>query len=123
MNISSVISNNLLVKQYKYRYTTSTSKRLTRIKRRYYGILKQQSMTTLKQPKLPPPQSFSSDILLYDLSYIDIFTISALKNLFLFQIPSIFLYRMMSLTVQQIAYFLLFNAVLKCVLDMIVIGV
>lgn len=76
-----------------------------------------------KKPKghkniLPPPHSFSSDILLHDLSYFDIFTLSVWKNLLMFQLPSMLMYRAMRFSLQQMSYFLLFNALLKCMLDM-----
>lgn len=67
---------------------------------------------------LPPPHSFSSDILLHDLSYFDIFTLSVWKNLLMFQLPSMLMYRAMRLSLQQMSYFLLFNALLKCIVDM-----
>lgn len=67
---------------------------------------------------LPPPHSFSSDILLHDLSYFDIFTLSVWKNLLMFQLPSMLMYRAMRFSLQQMSYFLLFNALLKCIVDM-----
>jgi hypothetical protein len=67
---------------------------------------------------LPPPHSFSSDILLHDLSYFDIFTLSVWKNLLMFQLPSMLMYRAMQFSLQQMSYFLLFNALLKCIVDM-----
>ena len=67
---------------------------------------------------LPPPHSFSSDILLHDLSYFDIFTLSVWKNLLMFQLPSMLMYRAMRFSLQQMSYFLLFNALLKCMLVM-----
>ena len=67
---------------------------------------------------LPPPHSFSSDILLHDLSYFDIFTLSMWKNLLMFQLPSMLMYRAMRFSLQQMSYFLLFNALLKCIVDM-----
>lgn len=65
-----------------------------------------------------PHHSFSSDILLHDLSYFDIFTLSVWKNLLMFQLPSMLMYRAMRFSLQQISYFLLFNALLKCIVDM-----
>jgi hypothetical protein len=67
---------------------------------------------------LPPPHSFSSDVLLHDLSYFDIFTLSVWKNLLMFQLPSMLMYRAMRFSLQQMSYFLLFNALLKCIVDM-----
>jgi hypothetical protein len=67
---------------------------------------------------LPPPHSFSSDILLHDLSYFDIFTLSVWKNLLMFLLPSMLMYRAMQFSLQQMSYFLLFNALLKCIVDM-----
>jgi len=67
---------------------------------------------------LPSPHSFSSDILLHDLSYFDIFTLSVWKNLLMFQLPSMLMYRAMRFSLQQMSYFLLFNALLKCIVDM-----
>ena len=62
-------------------------------------------------------RSFASDVLLHQLSYSDIFWLSASKNLLLYQLPSVLIYRAMKCTWSQIVQFLAFNAVLKTTVD------
>ena len=68
------------------------------------------------------PKSFSSDILLHNLSYYDIFTLSVWKNLLMLQLPSMLIYKAMKFSANQIVYFLLFNALMKCVVDIVLIS-
>jgi len=63
------------------------------------------------------PKSFASNILLHNLTYLDIFTLSCIKNLIGFQLPCIVLYRFMNFNIYQISAFLLFNAYLKTCVD------
>lgn len=63
------------------------------------------------------PKSFASTVLLHNLTYLDIFTLSCIKNLFGFQLPCIVLYRLMNFSIYQISAFLLFNAYLKTCVD------
>ena len=63
------------------------------------------------------PKSFASTVLLHNLTYLDIFTLSCIKNLFGFQLPCIVLYRLMNFSFYQISAFLLFNAYLKTCVD------
>ena len=65
--------------------------------------------------------SFSSDCLLYDMSYTDIFMWSVYKNFIMFQLPCIFMYRVMKFSTHQIVYFLLFNAFIKTLIDIYMI--
>lgn len=65
--------------------------------------------------------SFSSDCLLYDMSYTDIFMWSVYKNFIMFQLPCMFMYRVMKFSTHQIAYFLLFNAFMKTLIDIYMI--
>ena len=64
------------------------------------------------------PNTFSSDCLLYDLSYIDIFMLSAWKNMLMLQLPSMLMYRAMKFSIEQIACYMLFNAILKSIIEM-----
>ena len=61
--------------------------------------------------------SFASDVLLHNLSYSDIFWLSVTKNLFLYQFPSVVIYRSMKCTLPQIVYYLLWNAIMKTIID------
>ena len=63
------------------------------------------------------PKSFASTVLLHNLTYLDIFTLSCIKNLIGFQLPCIVLYRLMNFSIYQISAFLLFNAYLKTCVD------
>ena len=63
------------------------------------------------------PKSFASTVLLHNLTYLDIFTLSCIKNLIGFQLPCIILYRLMNFSIYQISAFLLFNAYLKTCVD------
>ena len=64
------------------------------------------------------PKSFASNILLHNLTYLDIFTLSCIKNLIGFQLPCIILYRLMNFSISQISAFILFNAYLKTCVDL-----
>lgn len=64
------------------------------------------------------PKSFASTVLLHNLTYLDIFALSCIKNLFVFQLPCIVLYRLMNFSAYQISGFLLFNAYLKTCVDL-----
>ena len=64
------------------------------------------------------PNTFSSDCLLYELSYIDIFVLSAWKNMLMLQLPSMLMYRAMKFSIEQIACYVLFNAILKSIIEM-----
>ena len=67
------------------------------------------------------PKSFASDILLDNLTYVDIFTISCVNNFIYYQLPCIFIYRSMNFTNYQISAFILFNAYLKTCLDLYIV--
>lgn len=86
-----------------------------------YGQIKGIQNPTVTK-RLPYIKSFSSDILLYDLSYIDIFTLGVWKNLLMLQLPSMLIYRTMKFSLHQMSYFLLFNALLKCIVDLYVVS-
>lgn len=64
------------------------------------------------------PKSFASTVLLHNLTYLDIFALSCIKNLIGFQLPCIILYRLMNFSIYQISAFLLFNAYLKTCVDL-----
>lgn len=84
-------------------------------------FLKQPSITKNKVVKLSQlsikRNSFLSDVNLYGMTYLDIFTMSAIRNLLFFQLPCVVMYRTMQFSVHHISYFLLFNGILKSVLD------
>ena len=63
--------------------------------------------------------SFSSDVHLYGMTYLDIFTMSAIRNLLFFQLPCVVMYRTMKFSVYHISYFLLFNGIFKTFLDIL----
>lgn len=63
--------------------------------------------------------SFSSDIHLYGMTYLDIFTMSTIRNLLFFQLPCAVMYRTMKFSVYHISYFLLFNGMFKTFLDIL----
>lgn len=62
-------------------------------------------------------RSFMSEIALHNLSYADIFLLSSYKNLLLYHLPSLLMYRAMRLSAQQMAYFTLFNIMAKTAVD------
>jgi hypothetical protein len=64
-------------------------------------------------------KSFSSDVHLYGMTYLDIFTMSAIRNLLFFQLPCVLMYRTMKFSVHHISYFLLFNGMFKTFLDIL----
>ena len=70
-----------------------------------------------RSSNISPVRSFSSDIVLYDLTYYDIFTLSVWKNLLMLQLPSMMIYRSMKFSIHQMAYFMLFNAFMKCLIE------
>lgn len=67
------------------------------------------------------PKSFASDVLLDNLTYFDIFTLSCINNFIYYQLPCIFIYRSMNFTNYQISAFILFNAYLKTCLDLYIV--
>jgi len=67
------------------------------------------------------PKSFASDVLLDNLTYFDIFTISCINNFIYYQLPCIFIYRSINFTNYQISAFILFNAYLKTCLDLYIV--
>lgn len=62
-------------------------------------------------------RSFASDVLLHQLTYSDIFWLSASKNLLMYQLPSVLMYRAMKCTWSQIVQFMVFNAMMKTTID------
>lgn len=61
--------------------------------------------------------SFSSEVLLHNLSYSDIFMYSVYKNFIIIQLPSLVLYRVMRLSIKQMAYYLLLSGIIQCYID------
>ena len=64
------------------------------------------------------PKSFSSDVLLHNLAYLDIFTLSVCKNFVMIQLPAICIYRVMNIPRHIIVYNLLFIGVLKTIIEL-----
>jgi hypothetical protein len=66
-------------------------------------------------------KSLASDCQLYAMSYQDILTWSMYHNFVMFQLPCIFMYRMMKYNETQIVYYLLVNGVIKTIVQMIIL--
>jgi len=58
-----------------------------------------------------------SDVAFHNLSYLDIFYLSSLKNMVLFHLPCLFLYRWLQFSTNQMAYYILFNIMMKTAVD------
>jgi hypothetical protein len=86
-------------------------------------FLKKPSITKNKTVKLHnlsiKRNSFSSDVHLYGMTYLDIFTMSTIRNLLFFQLPCVVMYRTMQFSIHHISYFLLFNGIFKTFLDIL----
>ena len=80
-------------------------------------VLFGRSQRSPRSLNISPVRSFSSDIVLYNLTYYDIFTLSVWKNLLMLQLPSMMIYRSMKFSIHKMAYFMLFNAFMKCLIE------
>ena len=72
-------------------------------------------------PPPPPrrmiPRSFMSEVAFHNLSYMDIFYLSSLKNMTLFHLPCLCIYRWLRFSTNQMAYYILFNIMMKTAVD------
>ena len=88
---------------------------------RFKTLIRTDQHRVMKSNRLfnkPPRSSFASTVQLYDMSYTDIFVSSVTQNLVMYQIPSVFMYRMMKFSNSQVILYLLINAYLKTMVDL-----
>lgn len=75
-----------------------------------------------KKRALPIRATFLSDVQLYDMSGMDIFLSSAMRNMITLHIPSMVIYRSLYFSWGQTAVLTLFVSILKTILQLILLG-
>lgn len=114
-----------IIVKYKMYKTYSTSVMYTRLTFKTFQVCPfrktkfPKNKISTKLPFIRPTlvRSFSSEVLLHNLSYSDIFMYSVYKNFVTIQLPSLFLYRVMRLSISQMAFYLLLTGITQCYID------
>ena len=79
-------------------------------------------ITCSKKRALPVRATFLSDVQLYDMSGMDIFLSSAMRNMITLHIPSMVIYRNLNFSWGQTAVLTLFVSISKTILQLILWG-